>query len=236
MSLTLHDLLARGMHVEWFEAVAIVQALCARLLHDPPGGGRSCARPARDRHHRRRRPSTSPAKARPTSRRSSASGQVLSALVAHQQMPVPLRLVALTAVSPSPPYASIGDLSSALDYYERPDRAAVVRAVYERYQACRLPLMRRRPSKRSPQRHRRPRPPQPFLVEAPLAARRGGRGARGSRGRGRVVASASSQGAVGGRRLARGCAPRRRDHCERRRSRVFGHRRRPRAAWRNERR
>ena len=39
MSPTLRDLLARGTPVEWFEAVAIVQALCKRLLDEAPATG-----------------------------------------------------------------------------------------------------------------------------------------------------------------------------------------------------
>lgn len=66
-------------------------------------------------------------------------GRVLTALVADEQMPVPLRLLALRAVSPSPPYNSIEEMTAALDYYERPDRAAVLRNVYERYQQLPAP-------------------------------------------------------------------------------------------------
>src|SRR5450759_3015364 len=133
MSPTLRDLLARGTPVEWFEAVAIVQALCKRLLDEAPATGVRVP----DLHEivltadgTIDLTGEGPAGQSPVFR----IGRVLTALVANQQMPVPLRLLALTAVAPSPPYESVQDLTMALDYYERPDRAAILRAVYERNQ------------------------------------------------------------------------------------------------------
>lgn len=133
MFVTLYELLARGIELEWFEAVAVVQALCKRLLDKAPakgvrvpdlqeiilsadgtidttGGGPSGQSPV------------------------FRIGQLLISLVAGKPMPVPLRLLALTAVSPAPPYTSIAELTAALDFYERPDRQGVVRAVYERFE------------------------------------------------------------------------------------------------------
>src|SRR5450756_1649342 len=116
MSPTLRDLLARGTPVEWFEAVAIVQALCKRLLDEAPATGVRVP----DLHEivltadgTIDLTGEGPAGQSPVFR----IGRVLTALVANQQMPVPLRLLALTAVAPSPPYESVQDLTTALDYY-----------------------------------------------------------------------------------------------------------------------
>jgi hypothetical protein len=131
MSPTLRDLLSRGAGLEWFEAVAIVQALCKRLLDGAPASGVRVP----DLHEivltadgKIDVTGDGPAGQSPVFR----IGQLLLALVAGQPMPVPLRLVALTAVSPSPRYNSVQELTTALDFYERPDRTAILQAVYER--------------------------------------------------------------------------------------------------------
>jgi hypothetical protein len=133
MSTTLHDLLARPTELEWFEAVAVVQALCKRLLDATPATGTRVP----DLHEiilhadgTIEAAGEGPPDQSPVFR----VGQLLMALVAGKPMPVPLRLLALTAVSPAPPYTSVGELTTALDYYERPDRTAIIRAVYERFE------------------------------------------------------------------------------------------------------
>ncbi len=133
MSATLRDLLAHRTPVEWFEAVAIVQALCKRLLDDPPAADVRVP----DLHQivlgadgTIDVTGKGPDGQSPVFR----VGEVLTALVGEDQMPVPLRLLVLRAVSPAPPYHSVDELTTALAYYERPDRAVVLRGVYDRYQ------------------------------------------------------------------------------------------------------
>lgn len=132
MQPTLRDLLTRGVRTEWFEAVAIVQELLKRLLDAAPESGPKVP----DLHEIVLREDGSvdvtgegPKEQAPVFR----AGEVLLALVGDRVMPVPLRLVALTAVSPTPTYATLQDLTSALDYYERPDRLGIVRGVCARY-------------------------------------------------------------------------------------------------------
>ena len=61
-------------------------------------------------------------------------GELLRTSLAESAFPVPLRLVITQASSTPPFYASIAELSSALEYFERPDRPGLIRAVYERAQ------------------------------------------------------------------------------------------------------
>jgi hypothetical protein len=130
-TLTLADVVSRATPVSWYEGVAITQALCEAL----PGGGTDdpvlvsdlgAIRISKD--GRLEIPDDISQGQPPVQ----GAGRVLLALVPEHQMPVQLRLLALTAVSPTPSYRSVDELSSALDYFARPDRSAQVRAVYER--------------------------------------------------------------------------------------------------------
>ena len=49
-------------------------------------------------------------------------GELLQMSIAKSAFPVPLRLVITQAVATPPFYASLGELASALEYFERPDR------------------------------------------------------------------------------------------------------------------
>jgi hypothetical protein len=133
MTVTLHELLARGAELEWFEAVALVQALCTHLLDDAPAAGirvPDLHEIAFDADGTIETTGEGPSGQSPVFR----VGQLLLALVAGKPMPVPLRLLALTAASSAPPYASVAELTAALDFYERPDRLGVIRAVYGRFE------------------------------------------------------------------------------------------------------
>ena len=132
--IALADLKSRRVPVEWFEAVAIVQELCGALLEsrvDPdktslgpkdvfidPAGSVRIAQNAGE-------------KGEPAIRQ---IGELLRTSLAESAFPVPLRLVITQACSTPPFYASIAELSSALEYFERPDRPGLIRAVYERAQ------------------------------------------------------------------------------------------------------
>ena len=102
MSPTLHDVLARGIEVEWFEAVAIVQALSKRLLDNQPKTGVRVP----DLHEivvaadgTIDVTGEGPVTQSPVFR----VGEIFMTLVGGRPMPVALRLLALTAVSPAPP-------------------------------------------------------------------------------------------------------------------------------------
>ena len=61
-------------------------------------------------------------------------GELLQMSLADSAFPVPLRLVMMQSVATPPFYASLAELASALEYFERPDRTGLIRAVYERAQ------------------------------------------------------------------------------------------------------
>ena len=129
MSVTLAELLERQTPVAWFEGVAIVQALCAVLVDlgdkaSVPELRDIAIAPEGNLELLGAGPAGQPAVHR--------AGRVLTALVDQQHMPVPLRLLALAAVSPEPGYTSLRDLSTALEYFERPNRSEVVAGVCAR--------------------------------------------------------------------------------------------------------
>jgi len=128
-TLTLADIVSRATPVSWFEGVAVTQALCGALAEaDRPSAvpDLSCIQVTANG---RVEIDGALSDGQPPVQ---GAGRVLLALVPEHQMPVQLRLLALTAVSPAPSYASVQELSAALDYFARPDRDAQVRAVYER--------------------------------------------------------------------------------------------------------
>jgi hypothetical protein len=133
-SVDLARLLARQTPIVWFEAVAIVQELCAEVvargperdLRVPelteiaitPEGGIELR-------------GDGPAGQAPVPR----TARVLLTLLAEAQtLPVQLRLLALQEVSPAPSCPSLREFSTRLELFERPGRSTVVRSVYERFQ------------------------------------------------------------------------------------------------------
>jgi hypothetical protein len=133
-SVDLARLLARQTPIVWFEAVAIVQELCAEVvargaerdLRVPelteiaitPEGGIELL-------------GDGPEGQAPVPR----AGRVLLTLLAEAQtLPVQLRLLALQEVSPAPSCKSLQEFSTRLELFERPGRTAVVRSVYDRFQ------------------------------------------------------------------------------------------------------
>jgi hypothetical protein len=131
----LATLLARRTPVAWFEAVAVVQELCARLLASGPSG-RPSVPELRDivitqdgtidvlREGSGREPAVARA------------ARFLLALAGDSQaLPVPLRLIALQEVSPSPSCGTLAELSTRLAAFERPGRQSTIRGVYERFRA-----------------------------------------------------------------------------------------------------
>jgi hypothetical protein len=133
-SVDLARLLARQTPIVWFEAVAIVQELCAevvargadRELRVPelteiaitPEGGIELR-------------GDGPVGEAPVPR----AGRVLLTLLAEAQtLPVQLRLLALQEVSPAPRCTSLQEFSTRLELFERPGRRIIVRDVYDRFQ------------------------------------------------------------------------------------------------------
>jgi len=133
---SLAQLLARQTPIEWFEAVAITEGICAALLQDAPRGGRGVPEaddivitPEGEIELLAEGPRDAP---------SPRLARLLHALIEGAQgLPVQLRLLVLQELSPSPACATTPEFSTKLALYERPGRAKLIRGVYERFQ--RLP-------------------------------------------------------------------------------------------------
>lgn len=134
-SLLLSDLLARNVAVEWYEAVALVREVTDRLLERSGAqivpelhqieiaadGGISVSGGARTDEPVRR------------------LGQLLQAAIVQSESPVQLRLLIEQATAATPAFGSIREYSSALAYFERPDRGAVLQSLYARAAAAPAP-------------------------------------------------------------------------------------------------
>lgn len=126
--LALAEILARGVAVDWFEAVALVRATTDQLtrmsesrrtpdlgqiLLKSDGSVRVSGTSYSDESVRR-------------------LGQLLQALLSRSDPPTTLRLVVANATAPVPIYADLPQFDQAAAYFERPDRPAVLRALFGR--------------------------------------------------------------------------------------------------------
>jgi hypothetical protein len=128
-ALTLSDVLARGVAVQWHEAVAVVRAVAEALIGNPENtqrlpelhqiqvlpGGRVAVIGGTVVHEPVRR-----------------LGQLLQATLGQSEPPVQLRLLISQATAPIPAYASMREIDEALGYFERPGRDAVLRDLHTR--------------------------------------------------------------------------------------------------------
>ena len=132
--ISLADLQSHRVPLDWFEAVAIVQESCRALLEshvDPDNISLATKDVFIDPAGSVRFAQNGAEKGEPAIRQ---IGELLRTSLAQSPFPVQLRLVITQACSTVPAYASIAALSSALEYFERPDRPGLIRAVYERAQ------------------------------------------------------------------------------------------------------
>ena len=127
-SLRLSDILGRSVTIEWFESVAMVCDVGDRVRESL--GGRQVP----ELHQIELAPDghVSLSGAMDTDEPVRRLGQLLQATLADADPPVQLRLTASQATAPSPAFGSIRDFTEALAYFERPDRQAVLRGLYER--------------------------------------------------------------------------------------------------------
>jgi hypothetical protein len=131
----LATLTARQTPLAWFEAVAIVQELCAVLLVSRLGG-QAADLELEDvaiTSGGTVEVSGSASQGLPTVPQ---AGHILLALLGEAQtLPVQLRLLALQEVSPTPRCSTIREFSTQLAMFERPNRQTTIREVYQRFQA-----------------------------------------------------------------------------------------------------
>ncbi|MBP1685291.1 MAG: hypothetical protein H6Q33_1434 [Deltaproteobacteria bacterium] len=127
---------ASGARFDWHEGTAVVQELCALI-----GSAETAASMILpDQAHVLVQPdgslslsSTGQRTARSAGAQVTALGQLLLSLVSESEMPVKLRLMLLSAISDAAPFATTAAFSRALAYFERPGRAADIRAVFLRW-------------------------------------------------------------------------------------------------------
>ncbi|HMF99215.1 MAG TPA: hypothetical protein VKE96_33175 [Vicinamibacterales bacterium] len=134
--MTLSDILGRGVSMEWYEGVALVRAVATSLL----ATSSEASIRAPELHQIEISDIGDVRVTGGTIIGESVRhlGQLLQATLGHTDVPVQLRLVIVQATAPAPPFASIREFDEALAYFERPDRARVLQALYVRAAAAPL--------------------------------------------------------------------------------------------------
>ena len=121
------DLLTRDVRVQWFEGVALLQAVCRHLLAPNPS--------ARD-FPRMSDIQLGADGAVSILARTSGAGTASAAHALAQMLsddaPVRLRLVVTQGTGTENGYATLAEFSEALAYFERPDGQSILRELYER--------------------------------------------------------------------------------------------------------
>ena len=125
--ITLDDLLVRDVAVQWFEGVALVQALCRQLSARSGADGifpaASQITLASDGTVTIERPAaTNPVP---------AAGHLLARMLS-DDVPVRLRLLITQATAEAATIASLHELSESLAYFERPNPEAILSALHAR--------------------------------------------------------------------------------------------------------
>jgi hypothetical protein len=127
--ISMADLLASNIAIEWFEAVSLVREVCSVLISE---------RVEESTPDLVQILLTSSGKVTITGTAHGDApvrrlGQLLQALLLRTtDPPVTLRLVLSEAMAAPPVYGSVADFDGALAYFERPDRYVVLSALYER--------------------------------------------------------------------------------------------------------
>ena len=126
----LDDILDRDIGIQWFEGIALVQAVCEQVL----AHGRADAFPSAadiaveaDGSIAVLGHSAGPTVA--------SAGRLLAGMIG-DDVPVRLRLAISEATATESPYRHLAAFSEALAYFERPERRALIAAVYARATAA----------------------------------------------------------------------------------------------------
>ena len=126
----LDDILDRDFGIQWFEGIALVQAVCEQVL----AHGRADAFPSAadiaveaDGSIAVLGHSGGPTVA--------SAGRLLAGMIG-DDVPVRLRLAINEATATESPYRHLAAFSEALAYFERPERRALIAAVYARATAA----------------------------------------------------------------------------------------------------
>jgi hypothetical protein len=141
---TVSDILARGVIIEWHEGVALAREVAQHLAGDsealpslpdlnqiavsPAGALRVLGGTAVDDPVRR-------------------FGQILQAMLAQSDPPVQLRLLISQATAPEPAFSSIREYDRALEFFDRPNRAAALQGLFARAEAAPAPAKTEAPAR-----------------------------------------------------------------------------------------
>jgi len=131
-SVSLAELQSSRVPIEWHEAIAIIQELCGAILESGDQVGPAALGAGQvliDSSGKVSSTARGPKDARTCVQQ---LGELLRATLPEGQFPTQLRLVVSQAISAPPLYSSIREFSQALAYFERPNRTAIIQAVYER--------------------------------------------------------------------------------------------------------
>jgi hypothetical protein len=164
-TMRLSDILSRAVAIEWFEAVALTREVAERVRENL--GGQSVPELHQIELSSEGRVSLSGASR--TEEPVRRLGQLLQAALVESDPPVQLRLLGSQATAPTPAFASIREYIDALEYFERPDREGVLRALYQRAAALPVAEVRVAPTldeiaplnQAPPKKEKPPRPQQP---------------------------------------------------------------------------
>jgi hypothetical protein len=122
--LSLGDIVNRDVSIEWDEAVAVVEELCAEVTGDD--------RPVPDLYGIFITATGAVLLSGAGGERGPrAAGRTLHALLSSANTPVPLRLFVTQSTAPET-YASVAEFAAALSYFGKPGRADLIRALHRR--------------------------------------------------------------------------------------------------------
>lgn len=130
---SLSELLAAGIRVEPFEAVAIVQTLCSLTLESSVNGPPALDLPSLILYASGAVRSTSIGTSEPATA-IQGLGRLLGQLLPEKDFMFLRERVVEKATCTPPYYVSLQEFAETLAYYERPDRAVQVRGVFTRWQ------------------------------------------------------------------------------------------------------
>jgi hypothetical protein len=140
---SLAALKARGLALRWFEIVAVVQGLCSALIE----AQQETMLVSMDTVFLRAdgRIFAAHAEIRDDETAVKAVGGVLDQ-IGGTELPAPLKFLASKATSSPPAYGTLAEFSSALSYYERPNRLELLQGVYEAWKALPAPAVSAQPA------------------------------------------------------------------------------------------
>jgi hypothetical protein len=136
-AVSLAELRSLGVRIESHEAVAVIEALCERMIESTEPVGAAGLDASAIFIHRSGEVTAASGGPHNPSAVIQCLGQILSEILPDDPQDdfLFLRVRVVTRATASPPaYASLQELSQTLACYERPDRTRVIQEVYERWQ------------------------------------------------------------------------------------------------------